>query len=130
MKKYLFLLFLFIIYLLICSVNDDKVVNVASYNKKYSTNTYILNFNNGINSKVFEDIIKNYEKEIYIYKINDTKGSCNNFNDCIKDIYTMNDYNFEINYIASGFKIDKIELISDYSIEKFLDDNNINYIIN
>ena len=134
MKKYLFLIFLFIIYLILNFSNKTKKVISYDSNDKSSVSNITINFKNGINSNTLEKLFKKYNNEYYIKEIKGEKNmfdvSCNNIKICIKEIASENlDYN--INYFISGFKVKSIKLLS-YKDDfiSFADINNLDYSIN
>ena len=130
MKKYLFLLFLFCFYLSL--INHPKTKQTLSYdNNEKGIILCNVNFNNGINSNNLVNLLNSYQDEFLINMINDIKVSCNEVDICIKQVYEQMDYDFESDYIANGFKINTIKIItSSEKINKFLNKNKLNYYIN
>src|SRR5574344_1850518 len=119
-KKYLFLLFLFIIYLILYF--NNKTEQVMSYNEStYGVSTYVVSFNNGINSNNLVSLLKSYDDDYIIHGINETDLQCNDILNCIEDIYLQNNNDFYINNITTGFNVYNINITS-YSdtFEKFL----------
>lgn len=112
MKKYLFLFALFLVYIYLFFSKQTKPV--IFYNKENNSTVinYDLIFKNGINMYKFENILNNYNSELYITKINNYDVSCNNINTCVKQIFMQEDAVFEEKYIASGFNIYNISLIT------------------
>lgn len=135
MKKYLFLLFLFIVYVFLMIRNYS--VPAVSYENRYDDNilNITINFENGINSKSLKTMFDDYKKDYYIYsmkiKNDDVKLSCAYINDCLNEIYKEEDNIFNIMYGASGFKIDSVNLLAyKNEIENFLNMNNLSYKLN
>ena len=132
MKKYLFLLFLFLIYLGLTLQNKSGYV--LSYNDKndLSVMDVSISFKNNINSNKLVKILNKYNNEYYIYEINGKyKLSCNKIDRCIKDIYDEETSYFMEKYVASGFLINKVKLLGyKDEIIPFLNKNNFNYEIN
>lgn len=135
MKKYLFLIILFVIYVLLISFN--KTEPVLSYDSidEVGVSEYYIEFKNGINSNNLDTIFNKYNKEYYITYIkikndNEYKTSCNYINNCIKDIYKQESNEFNTKYI-NGISITNLHLLAyKDEMSKFLDKNNIDYIIN
>ena len=118
MKKYLFLLFMLVVYILLLIRNNTK--NVANFNNLSNNNSTInidIYFENGINSKKLVDEFKNYNYEYLIKNINIGNNSinlnCKLIEKCINNIYDMNDDDFYNKYIANGFRIEKLTIITD-----------------
>lgn len=115
MKKYLFLLFLLLVYFIL--ILKPKTTNVLSYEdiKKDGVVTVMLDYKNGINSNSLITLLDDYNGDYYVSKleINDADGyvSCSNIKKCIDDVFEINDTEFSTNYMASGFKINKAYLI-------------------
>lgn len=136
MKKYLFLLFLFGFYLGLCLYKENVVSNVVSYKdiKINETNEFNIQFKNKINSyelnKMFSDFNFNYYiTSLYINEDN-TDIKCSDFNNCVKDVFSINDNYFYHKYIASGFNIDGFSIIAvSNDLISFLELNNLNYTI-
>ena len=132
MKKYLFLLFLFFVYLIL--ISNPKTISTFKEDNNYSINEFYIYFNNGLNSKKIGSLLDGYSddyliKEIFI-KNRKTSISCSNFKKCEKNIYDILDNEFEIKNIASGFKVDKMLIITNKEkIKHFLTLRNINYNI-
>lgn len=132
MKKYLFLLFLFCIYILL--IIFPKADEVVSYNN-VSTGSVVnlsLEFENGINSMNLNNLLNSYDEKYLIKKINieDTNVNvlCDEFNKCVNQIYEQMNSDFEQKYLISGFKISSIDMISDKDyITNFFDNKNITY---
>lgn len=136
MKKYLFLLFLFIVYLLLIIRNNTLSKPVVYYDKKYKNGVcdLTLEFNNGINSKDIDKLFSNYNNEYYIYSIGlkdkEIKLSCDNISNCLKSIFDQEDNVFGMLNINNGFRINKINFITDKEkIIKYLNANEIVYEI-
>jgi len=135
MKKYLFLLALFIIYLILIFRNDSAPV--LSYKNRYDDNVsrITLNFKNGINSNKLKTIFSNYTNDYYMYNIkidNEYIGlSCTDVDMCLKNIYDKQDISFSTIYMANGFNVKELELLA-YTDEilEFLKENNLEYKIN
>ena len=135
MKKYLFLLFLFIIYIVLTISN--KSMPALSYNDINNKGMieYEISFKDGINSNKVIDLFNNYKDEYYINLIklkNNTsyKLSCDNIKICINYIYKNESYDFNIKYLTSGFNISSVNLISyNLDVKSIFDDKNIEYTI-
>lgn len=115
MKKYLFLLFLLLIYFILLLF--PKTNKVLSYDDEQTgIINVILNYDSGINSKDLKLFFDGYNKEYYVFKIdinnNETSVSCSDFEKCISDVYKMSDNDFETNYMATGFRINKVYFIA------------------
>lgn len=135
MKKYLFLLFLFFVFLVLKLQNRE--IYALSYND--ISNSYVvdlnLNFKSGINSNKLIELLNDYEDEYYIYMINYNTNisniTCSIVKECINDIYNIEDNKFIDNYLTNGFVIKNIKLLSyKDKILPFLEENNISYEIN
>lgn len=133
MKKYLFLLFLFFIYVFLSIY--PKTSEVVQYNTyEHSILASQIEFPSGMNSNSLNNILKKYKKEYVVSNIDIGKTGinvlCEDFNNCINQIYEQCDSLFELNTLVSGFKINKINIITynDYLVN-FLDEQNINYKI-
>lgn len=127
MKKYLFLFALFLVYIYLFFSRQTKPVISYNNENEYTVINYDLRFKNGINMYKFENILSNYKSELYIVKINNYNVSCNNINTCIKQIFMQEDTLFEEKYLASGFNIYNISLITDKEYFNVFLSNNINY---
>ncbi len=135
MKKYLFLLALFIIYLILIFRNDS--MPVLSYKNRYDDNVskVTLNFESGINSNKLKTIFSKYTNDYFIYNIkinNEYIGlSCTNVDTCLKNIYDEQDISFNTVYMANGFNVKELELLA-YTDEilTFLKENNLSYKLN
>lgn len=132
MKKYLFLLLLLIIYLMLISFPKTAKVTYYDNKKNSSIVTVMLNYENGINSKDLEKLFENYSKEYYVTKLKVNKKeldvSCSNITSCIDNVYKLSDPDFETNYIATGFKINKIYFLAyKQEIEKYLKAKDVTY---
>lgn len=130
MKKYLFLVVLFIVYL--CVSQNDKTTPVISYESalKDGVNSLEISFNNGVNSIVLSKLFNNYKDDYYVTKINDVNVSCNVIDDCIKRVYNQEDEEFNTIYLANGFKVNKIWVLTRLGeIKTYLDDNNVRYVL-
>lgn len=127
MKKYLFLLLLFLFYLIL--ISKKEATSLASYvnDENESVKTITIRFQNGINSKdlinefsIDKDsyLILNMELENNTYNVN-----CNKIDECIKNIYEEEDEAFNTKYVASGFKINSLTYLSyDLLNDKFFED--------
>lgn len=135
MKKYLFLLFLFILYLLLTISTNLTTKSVISYNgENESVISILLNFEDGINSKRLSNLFNSYDNEYYIYKIKlkneNINLSCNKIDICLEEIFSQEDNDFSMLNITSGFKIDTVEFIAyKDEIVPFLDLNKLIYEI-
>ena len=131
MKKYVFLLFLFIIYLLINVKNNNPVISYQNNNNK-SVLDFTLSFETGINSNDLVKVFKEYDKDYYINEIYiDDKildVSCTYLSKCIDEAFNLENEEFKIKYLIKGFKINKVNLIAyKDEIEPFLQKENISY---
>lgn len=134
MRKYLFLLFLFLIYIIcIFTQNTSKVSNEIL--DDYGVVSVFIKYNNGVNCFELKKVFDNYNDSYYITNFNINKNdnilvSCSDFNKCINDIYTTYDSSFETKYIASGFKINSVSFLAyKDNIEKYLSKYNVAYKI-
>ena len=115
MKKYLFLIFLFLIYLILSFSN--KTQEVISYNDENnsSVSNIIVSFKDGINSNKLIDLFKDYKDEYYVKEIIGEKNnyyvSCISIEKCISQISEENKYG-DISYFISGFKVKNIKLLT------------------
>lgn len=134
MKKYLFLVGLFVVYLILSF--NNKSVPVLSYQNKYDDGVSTVNiiFNEGINSKSISDLFDGYKNEYYVEQIKlnseDVSVSCTNINDCLNKIYDEHSERFNVLYMPNGFSVKEISLLA-YTDEiiSFLDKNNLVYTI-
>ncbi len=135
MKKYLFLLLLFIVYLVLLLQKDDS--KMVSYENLNNTNAVkvLIKFENGINSSNLLTLFSDYDNDYYVYSLdiyNEEIGlSCNLIQDCINDVFNQKDELFYLNYITNGFKVDKMSFIA-YKDEviNFLEKNDLAYEFN
>lgn len=132
MKKYLFLLFLLLIYFILLLF--PKTNNVLSYddNGEKGVISVVINYDNGINSNDLKTFFDKYNKEYYVLKMevnsDELLVSCSDFSSCISDVYKINDNDFEINYISTGFRINKVYFIAyKEEIEPYLNSKNVIY---
>lgn len=133
MKKYLFLLLLFVFYLILVTKREVTTPTFSISDDTNSVKTVIIEFENGINSKnlvsdfnINKDyyLVKNIELEDEKYNVN-----CIKIDECIKNIYEQEDNAFNTKYIASGFKIKSITyLIYDSFNSDKLYDNSVIYV--
>lgn len=116
MRKYLFLLALFFIYIiLILKKQDTALVNYSSDNIN-SVKMVTLKFENGVN---YKDLINyfNLNKNYYFVENiqvdnNMYEVSCNKIERCIKSIYEQENEEFNNKYIASGFLISSVTYLT------------------
>ncbi len=133
MKKYLFLLFLFIIYIFL--IISDKSKPVISYDdvNNYGVSTVDITFEDGISSNKLDKLFNKYSDEYLVTNMKlknngDYKLSCNYISKCIKDIYAEEDNYFNVTYISNGITITDMTLIAyTDNITEFLNQNNIYY---
>lgn len=132
-RKYLFLLFLFLVYIIcILTPHNNKVSNdvIDDYGAVVSV---FIEYDKGVNSFELQKLFDNYNDSYYIINFNinsndDVLVSCDNFDMCVNDIYTVYDSDFETKYIASGFKINSVSFLAyKENIEKYLSKYNIAY---
>ena len=132
MKKYLFLLLLFLIYIM-CIINPKaNKVSKEVKTDNYGAVSVFIKYDKGINSFELKKIFDNYSDSYYItdFNINDNDilVSCSDFDSCIKDIYSIYDSDFETKYIASGFRINSISFLAyKENIEDYLSKYDIVY---
>ena len=116
MKKYLFLLSLFIVYLFL--VNKNDVSPAISYENKYDGNVSDISiyFSNGINSNSIKKVFDGYNSDYYVYKIKlkdkDVAVSCSNIDSCLKEVYESEDKSFEILFLVTGFNVQEISMLA------------------
>ncbi len=135
MKKYLFLLSLFIVYLFL--VNKNDVSPAISYENKYDGNVSDISiyFSNGINSNSIKKVFDGYNSDYYVYKIKlkdkDVAVSCSNIDSCLKEVYESEDKSFEILFLVTGFNVQEISMLAyTDSIVPFLSENDLTYKVN
>ena len=133
MKKYLFLLFLFMLYLMLFFSNND-VEPALLYDNRNDENVsgVIAKFDDGINSNELTNILNKYDKEYFIYKVNvsgeNIDVSCTMINDCISQIYEQNSNLFNTLYVTNGFSIKRVYFLAYTSeVMPFLNENNITF---
>lgn len=133
MKKYLFLLFLFIVYIFLIISDRSKPAIYYDDVNSYGVSTVDLTFEEGISSNNIDKLFSKYKDEYFITYMklkndDEYKLSCNNISKCIKDIYDEEDYYFNVTYISNGIIITKLTLIAyTDNITTFLNKNNIHY---
>ena len=128
MKKYLFLMFLFIVYLWVSNVSVTKPVISYEEPLKSSVRNVLIKFNNGINSKNLSNLFISYDDDYYVEKINNTFVSCDEINSCLKIIYDEKNEEFSNVYLANGFRVNEVNILTYLeSIKTFLEANDINY---
>lgn len=115
MKKYLFLLFLFFLYLTVVSL--PKTASVLSYDDKQSgVVNVMISFDGGINSNDLKLFFDNYNKEYKVYNINVKDGdilvSCSDFDNCLKMVYELNNEDFETSYLVNGFMVNDVSFLA------------------
>lgn len=111
MKKYLFLLFLYLLYFVIILNKKDTEMVSLPINDNSSVKQITIKYENGINSKLlvkkFDEhknyLVKNIESDNNIYDV-----KCSKISNCIDTIFKMENNNFALKYNASGFKIKSI----------------------
>ena len=116
MRKYLFLLALFFIYvILILKKQDTTLVNYSSDNIN-SVKTVTLKFENGVN---YKDLINYFNINNNYYFVeniqvdnNMYEVKCNKIERCIKSIYEQENEEFNNKYIASGFLISSVTYLT------------------
>ena len=132
MKKYLFLLFLFILYIILITYHESKPVISYDNVHDYGVSSYNIIFEDGINSNKLIELFNNYDDEYLVTSIilsdkNNYKLSCNFIKTCISNINEQETEEFKINHI-NGFNISNITLISNSNkITNFLNSNDIYY---
>ncbi len=128
MKKYLFLMFLFIVYLWVSNVSVTKPVISYEEPLESSVRNVLIKFNNGINSKNLSNLFISYDEDYYVEKINNTFVSCDEINNCLKIIYDEKNEEFSNVYLANGFRVNEVNILTYLeSIKTFLEANDINY---
>lgn len=134
MKKYLFLLGLFILYLFLNF--NNKTEPVLSENNRYDNGVseVTIKFNEEINCNNLEKKFSAYENDYYVkqmvIKDKTINISCNDFKKCIDDVYEEENNIFLINYISNGFSVKEVTFLA-YTDEiiPFLNTNNFNYTL-
>lgn len=132
MKKYLFLLFMFIFYLglIVNKKTGTKSVMVYDDFNKNVIKIEVL-FSKGQNINQIIKTFKSYNDDYQILKVETFKKSydCHEkINDCVKNIYDQENSNFNKIYISSGFSVKSVDVIANKnSISKFLQKNNLVY---
>ncbi len=116
-KKYLFLLVLFIIYLILKVNAQEETMPVFSYdNEQRSIKNITIRFENGINSTELSNKFKEYENDYLIsgIKLDDREFNleCNDIEQCLNDIFCLEDKDFNQKYLLNGFKINEVNFIS------------------
>lgn len=135
MKKYLFLLGLFILYLFLNF--NNKTEPVLSENNRYDNGVseVTIKFNEEINCNNLEKKFSAYENDYYVkqmvIKDKTINISCNDFKKCIDDVYEEENNIFLINYISNGFSVKEVTFLA-YTDEiiPFLNTNDFNYTLN
>ncbi len=134
MKKYLFLLFLLIIYLVLIKI--PKTINVLSYddNEKTGVVTVVIDYKNGINSNDLILFLNNYNNEYYVSNLkisnHEVSVSCDDFNYCVNEVYEYFDKKFLLDHLTTGFKVVSISFIAyKDEVEKYLQNNKVDYEI-
>lgn len=135
MKKYLFLLGLFILYLFLNF--NNKTEPVLSENNRYDNGVseVTIKFNEEINCNNLEKKFSDYENDYYVkqmvIKDKTINISCNDFKKCIDDVYEEENNIFLINYISNGFSVKEVTFLA-YTDEiiPFLNTNDFNYTLN
>ena len=135
MKKYLFLLGLFILYLFLNF--NNKTEPVLSENNRYDNGVseVTIKFDTEINCNNLEKKFSAYENDYYVkqmvIKDKTINISCNDFKKCIDDVYEEENNIFLINYISNGFSVKEVTFLA-YTDEiiTFLNTNDFNYTLN
>lgn len=132
MKKYLFLLVLFIIYIGLLLFDDKSNDVVVLEDLQKGAYKVSIEFDNGINSNDLKALFDDYDKNyfVYLFLLNNKRLdlSCDSIEQCIKNVYDVNDNDFYLKYVTNGFKIDEVELIAyKDEILSFLNKNNLTY---
>ena len=135
MKKYLFLLGLFILYLFLNF--NNKTEPVLSENNRYDNGVseVTIKFDTEINCNNLEKKFSAYENDYYVkqmvIKDKTINISCNDFKKCIDDVYEEENNIFLINYISNGFSVKEVTFLA-YTDEiiPFLNTNDFNYTLN
>lgn len=115
MKKYLFLLFLYLIYLLIILNKKDIQIVSLPIDNISSVRDITLRYENGINSYLLIDKFENYKN--YLVKTIELENNtynlnCNKISDCINSIFEQENIDFTLKYNASGFKVKSITYLN------------------
>lgn len=124
MKKYLFLLFLFCIYLSL--INKKQVLPVSSYvsDETSSIKKVTLKFENGINSNDLISNFNEYQDYYFVQSIKLESGiinvKCDDLTECINDIYEEKNEDFNLMYVTNGFKIKEITYLIYNSENNFM----------
>lgn len=115
MKKYLFLLSLYLLYfLIIINKKDTQIVSIPIDNNS-SVKEVTLKYENGINSNLLINkfnkndkyLVKTIESENNTYEV-----KCTEISNCIKDIFDEEESDFALKYNASGFKIKSVTYLN------------------
>ena len=116
MKKYLFLLSLYLLYfLIIINKKDTQIVSLPIDNNSSSVKEVTLKYENGINSNLLINkfnkndkyLIKTIESENNTYEV-----KCTKISNCIKDIFDEEESDLALKYNASGFKIKSVTYLN------------------
>lgn len=134
MKKYLFLLFLLVFYFIL--IITPETTNVLSYDDKEKVGvvTVVIDYKNGVNSNDLVLFLNNYNNEYFVTDLKisnyEIPVSCEEFNECINEVYEYFDKEFLLNHLTTGFKVDSISFIAyKDEVEKYLQDNKVDYEI-
>ena len=129
-KKYLFLLLLLIIYVTISL--KPRTVKVLSYEDKTKSGVLpvVISYETGENCNDLKEFFDLYKDEYYVSSLNvndnEIPVSCTNFNTCIKQVYEYFDNDFEVKYMATGFKINEVRFLAyKENIKGYLSENSI-----
>ena len=121
-------MFLFIVYLWVSNVSVTKPVISYEEPLESSVRNVLIKFNNGINSKNLSNLFISYDEDYYVEKINNTFVSCDEINNCLKIIYDEKNEEFSNVYLANGFRVNEVNILTYLeSIKTFLEANDINY---
>lgn len=119
---------LFIVYLWVSNVSVTKPVISYEEPLESSVRNVLIKFNNGINSKNLSNLFISYDEDYYVEKINNTFVSCDEINSCLKIIYDEKNEEFSNVYLANGFRVNEVNILTYLeSIKTFLEANDINY---
>lgn len=134
MKKYLFLLVLLMFYFILTIT--PKTINVLSYDdeEKVGVVKILINYKNGVNSNDLLLFFNDYNKEYFVSYLkignHEIPVSCEEFNECVNEVYEYFDKEFMLEHLIAGFKVDGISFIAyKDEIEKYLKDNKVDYTI-
>ncbi len=115
---------------------DKSTVMVSNADKRSfkPVNTIVINFPTGINSRDFSSILKEFNDEYLITKIDTYNGefnvSCDELTSCETEIFKNEGDLLNLNYLPTGVTIKSIEIVTYYDeFKTFLESTRLNYIL-